>query len=98
MHAREREGTRGQSGVSGGLVLARTLFKIVFLNCSIIVQLNFLQILVEFISIQKLKVVGLVELKMTRDNHVWWWNFKNQRIANLDKVRLFHIIKSSNFA
>ena len=75
-----------------------TLFEIVFWNCSIIAHFHFLQNLVEFKWIQKLKVVHLFKLQMTRDKHVWWWYFKNQRNANLLKVRLLHLIKSSNLA
>ncbi len=54
--------------------------------------------LVELKWFQKLKVVGLVELQVTRDKHGWWWNFKIQRIAKFDKVRLLPITKSLNFA
>ena len=54
--------------------------------------------LVELKWFQKLKVVGLVELQVTRDKHGWWWNFKIQRIAKFDKVRLLLILKSLNFA
>jgi hypothetical protein len=50
--------------------------------------------LVEFIRIQKLKVVGLVELQMTRDNHIWWWNFKNQRNAKRHSEIVAHNKKS----
>jgi hypothetical protein len=31
---------------------------------------------------------GLVELQKTRDNHGWWWKFKNQREAKFVKCEI----------
>ena len=57
----EVEEIRGHGGVGWGSRVRPKLFTIVFLICSIFVQFKFLQRLIEFIWLQNLKSVCLVE-------------------------------------